>query len=733
MSKEKNQQNAENRKEKGPSSVLEMIRRRTGLLVGIVGLALVIFILESLLSSGRSIFGGDEASSVGYINGKKVDRNEFINRVEYQTNQVKSRRQSNDIDDQTRGQIVDYVWNQYINDLVVKPEYEKLGIFVGDDELYERVVTNPAPLVYSQLTDPNTGKTFEQLSTNGMLDPNKWKSFVQGANGDQEAFVKDLEQKVMFSRQAEKYAALIRKGLYITNAELKADYAQNRSGFNFDFVMKTYDQVSDSAVKVTDSDIQKYYNDHSYEFKNPETTRKIEYVSFNVTPSAEDLAAIESDAKRAAEGFKGKNLSEDSSFMAQESENGQINIQNMTRKTMTVRDSSIYTAAPGTVFGPYNEGAYFKIYKLESKSTVADSARVRHILIGTIDPQTQKPKKSKAQAKREADSLLTLIKEKKVTFDTLVKTVSDDMGSKDKGGDYGWFDEDKGFVDPFKYAGLKGKKGDISVVETMFGYHIIEVLDVSPTSHESYRVAQIFKPIVPSDETYRKVMAQANEFGGKNNTGEQFDKAVKEQKLTMRIGDNIRESDREIQPNITGAKEMVRWIYSAKKGEVGVFSFADKHIVAKVAAIKNKGILPLEDVKDDVAAKARQEKKADMLLQEFNAAGGKNIYEVADKLKLQVRKQDSIPASRHVVDGVHDDVLMGTLMGTKPGQMSKPCKGEAGVFVLDVRNVLPPKPMADNKEQRRELEGELGGRSEYEAMNVLKEKADIKDHKSRID
>jgi peptidyl-prolyl cis-trans isomerase D len=733
MSKEKNQQNAENRKEKGPSSVLEMIRRRTGLLVGIVGLALVIFILESLLSSGQSIFGGDEASSVGYINGKKVDRNEFINRVEYQTNQVKARRQSNDIDDQTRGQIIDYVWNQYINDLVIKPEYEKLGLFVGDDELYERVVTNPAPLVYSQLTDPNTGKTYEQLSTNGMLDPNKWKSFVQGASGDQEAFVKDLEQKVLFSRQAEKYSALIRKGLYVTNAELNAGYVQNRSAFNFDFVMKTYDQVADDAVKVTDSDIQKYYNDHSYEFKNPETTRKIEYVSFNVVPSAEDLAAIEADAKRAAEGFKGKTLSEDSSYMAQESENGQINIQNLTRKTMTVRDSSIYTAAPGTVFGPYNEGAYFKIYKLESVNTVADSARVRHILIGLTDPQTQKPKRTKAQAKKEADSLLTLIKEKKVTFDTLVKTVSEDLGSKDKGGDYGWFDEEKNFVDPYKYAGLMGKKGDISVVETMFGYHIIEVLDVSPTSHQSYKVAQILKPIVPSDETYRKVMAQANEFGGKNNTGELFDKAVKEQKLTMRIGDNIKESDREISPNINGAKEMVRWIYSAKKGDVGVFSFADKHIVAKVAAIKNKGILSLEDVKDDVAAKARQEKKADMLLQEFNAAGGKSINEVADKLKLQVRKQDSIPASRHVVDGVHDDVLMGTLMGTKAGQMSKPCKGEAGVFVLGVRNVISPKPLTDVKEQRREVEGEIGGRSEYEAMNVLKEKAEIKDHKSRID
>jgi peptidyl-prolyl cis-trans isomerase D len=733
MSNEKNAQPATPKKEQ--TSVLEKIRRRTGLLVGIVGLALIIFILESLLSSGQSIFGGDEMNSVGTINGKRIDRNDFITKVENLTNQVKQQRQSNEIDDQTRGQILETVWNQYINELVMKPELEKIGISVGESEVYDRVVVNPGSTVLQRLYDPKTNKIYEQFQDPmGNLDPNKWRQFVQNASGDMEIFVKGLEDDVKKSRTLEKYSALIRKGLYTTTAEAKSEYNLATTKLNFSYVVKTYDAVNDSVVKVTEADIQKYYNENGYLFKNTETTRKIEYVAFNVLPSTEDLQAIEKDAQRAAGEFKGKNMSEDSAFIAQESENGAITIQNFTKKSMIVRDSSIYTAAPGTVFGPYNEGAYFKIYKLEGIDKVADSARVRHILIGTVDPQTQQPKKAKAQAKREADSLLTLIKEKKLTFDTLVKTVSEDMGSRDKGGDYGWFDEEERYVDPYKYAGLMGTKGEIKVVETVYGYHIIEVLDVSTSFHTSYKVAQIFKLIAPSDETNQKTFAKANEFAGKNNTAELFDKGVEQEKLTKRVADNIKEGDRQL-PAIDQAREIVRWVYTANKGDVAVFSLADKHIVAKLSSIKNKGILPLEDVKDEVAQKALLAKKAEMFTAEFNskAANSKDINDIAAKLGLEVRVKDNISAKSHEVDGFHDDILMGTATGLKKGQMSKVTTGDMGVFVLAMKDIEQTASQADYKAMKMQLEQESAGRSDFEALNVLKELAEIEDHKSRID
>ncbi len=737
MSKEKNiQQQVDAEKKKEHTSVLEKIRRRTGLLVGIVGLALVIFILESLLGSGASIFGNDEMSTVGYINGKKIDRNDFVNRVEMQLNNFRQRNQTNDVDDATRTSVIDNVWQQYVSEIVVRPQFDKIGITVGDDEVYERVVANPVPFVLQQISDPNTGKVNEQIARpDGSLDLNKWKQVIQTLPADQEAGIRQIEDNVKNSRFYEKFRAIVNKGLYVTTAEAKEMFKAQNTKMNVSFVVKRYDALSDSAVKITDADIQKYYNDHSYEFMNPETTRSVEYVAFNVVPSPSDLEQIQKDAQRAASEFKGNSMRDDSAFMQQESENGNITVQDFTKKTMIVRDSTIFAAAPGTVYGPYNEGAYFKIYKLQAINSIADSAKVRHILIGINDPKTNQPKRSKEQAKKMADSLLLVIKSKAATFDTLVKTQSDDQGSLDKGGDYGWFDENKGFVDPFKNAGLMGTKGNISVVETQFGYHIIEVLDVSKGRHNSYKVAQIFKPIAPSDETNQKIFAEANQFGGVNNTAELFDKGVKEQKLVPRIADNIKEGDRQL-PNLANARDMVRWVYTAKKGDVSTFSFADKHIVAKLSGIKNKGVLPLEEVKDEVSGKVIREKKAEQFLGEFakQAGGAKNVEEVAAKMGLDVRKTEALLMnSRNVESLGPDDIFVGTAAGTKSGSTSKAVAGNNGVFILAVNSVASEPAPKDFNMEKAQIEQSMSGRSDYEILNALKEISDIEDHKSRID
>src|SRR4051812_29602978 len=102
-------------------SILEKIRSRTGLLVGLVGLALVIFILESLLGSGRSLFGSDQLT-VGKIAGKVIDYNEYTNKINSQIATIMQANPNATIDDKMREQIAESVWNQFITDLVIKPQ-----------------------------------------------------------------------------------------------------------------------------------------------------------------------------------------------------------------------------------------------------------------------------------------------------------------------------------------------------------------------------------------------------------------------------------------------------------------------------------------------------------------------------------------------------------------------------------------------------------------------------------
>lgn len=715
-------------------NVLESIRKRTGLLVGIVGLALVIFILESLLGSGASIFGGGDVNSVGVVNGKNIERNEFYTKVENQLNQIRQQKQSNEIDDQTRKQVVDYIFNSYISDLVIKPQYAKLGLSVGEDELYENMVVNPSNIVIQRLTDPNTRQLNPQFALpDGSLDRNKWKQVVAGVTGDQELAVKQMEEDVANTRLAEKYSQLIKKAVYVTSAEAKRDYDRQATKMSVSFVYKRYDSVSDSAVKVTDDDIKKYYEENKYKYVNNTASRKIEYVSFPIAPSIDDVAAIEKNAMEIADAFKTKKASEDSAFMMVESENGQIVVQDFSRKNMVLRDTTIYTDAIGTVYGPYNEGAYFKIYKLSAVSSVHDSTKVRHILIGTINPQTQQPTRDKKAAKKTADSLLVLIKEKKVTFDTLVKTISEDKGSVEKGGDYGWWNETANWVEPFKQFGLTNAKGELAVVETMFGYHIMEVVDVSATGHKNYRLEQIFKPIVPSEETTKRIFDEAKQFAGENSSGELFDKGVETKKLTKRLADNITESDITI-PGLENAKDLIRWVYSANKNDVNLFSYNDKHMVVKVASIKEKGYLPLEDVKDEVTALVIQQKKAELFINEFKAKASNSIEELAKKLNLEAVNQDNLNPTSHNVQGVgHEDVLVGTASGMKAGTTSKPLAGDMGVFVVKLNAVTAGAPQKDYKDHQKMLEQMYTYRADQEFYTALKEKANIENHTGRFE
>jgi peptidyl-prolyl cis-trans isomerase D len=715
-------------------SILEKIRSRTGLLVGLVGLALAIFILESLLGSGQNLFGSDN-TTVGTINGKKIDFMEYNNRINERIALIMQSNPQANIDDNLRSQIGEYVWNQLITDRVIKPEYKKTGIAVSEEELYQLMLVNPHSIIIQKLTDPNTGRIYEAFSRpDGSLDITKLNQWVNRQNPDEERFWIGLEKDISDMRQAEKYIGMIKKGLYVTTAEAKAAYKAQNAQMNVAYVVKRYNAVGDSAVKLTEDDIQSYYKNHQYEFKNAETSRKIEYVSYDVVPSEEDLANLEKDMQRIADEFKAKPIKEDSSYIAQESEGGQVTISNLTKKTMVIRDSSVYTDAPGTVYGPYNEGAYLKVYKLEAVKSIADSARVRHILIGLNDPRTKQERPAPV-AKRMADSLLTLIKEKKVTFDTLVKTVSEDPGSIEKGGDYGWWDENAGWVQPFKDAGLEGTKGEIKVVETQFGYHIIEVLDLAPTRHTVYTVAQIFKLIAPSAETTKEYFKKANEFAGQNNTGEAFEKAVETQKLNKRLAE-VKEADRSL-PGLENTKELAKWVYSANKGDVSqVLEFKDKFIVAHLVGIREKGILPLEEVKDEVTQKARREKKANMFIEEFNTktAGAKTIDDVATKMNLMADKQENLNFAAFNVMGLgREDALIGTAAGIKAGTLSKPVMGDNGVFVVAVNSIDEGTAPADYKNQQKQSEQMLGGRVDYELFNALKEKANIEEHRSRFE
>ena len=723
-------------------SVLESLRKRSGLLVTIVGLALFAFVLTGLFENS-SIFGG-AGNTVGEIAGKSIEYNVFNAKVQEAIENKKQNSRRATLPENETDEIIQQTWNQFINEEVMSKEYAKLGISVSNEELYDLMVDHPHPTLIRNLSDPQTGKinpAFADPAT-GALSPAKIREFTQAMNPEQEKQWSQLENYIRQTRIIEKYNNLIKKGLNVTTSVAKRNFIAQNTNSTIKYVEKKYSSAPDNTVTFTEDDLKTYYNAHQSEYKQ-ETSRKIEYVSFDIAPSQEDRAIAGKDMQRIAANFKTTKPTEDSSFVIAESDSRMIDESFHTKGTLSPQIDSIMFKEPiGTIVGTYEENGTLKVSKLTGTKTSADSAKVRHILIAYAGSgASETAKRTKLQAKSTADSLLGLLK-KGGKFADFVEKYSDDNGKKmpldkkegegypGKGGDYGWLNANSQFVESFKNAGLDHKKGDLLVVESQFGYHIIEVLEAKG-AQKKVQVATIERKLEPSSKTMQAIFLQASEFAGKNSTNELFQQAVINNKLNKRIADNIKENDKTI-PGIESARPLIRWAYENKKGVVSEpKEFGNKYVVAVVTDIKEKGFALLEEVKDDVTTKVVKKKKSELFTNELNAAmaGGTAINEIATKMKLNLGQAENINFNSNVIPGAGNEAsVIGAISVQKAKTMSKPLTGKEGVFMVYTESVTYAPALKDYKAQQAQAISQLQPRVDYEVYDALKTNANVIEH-----
>ncbi|HEX8516797.1 MAG TPA: peptidylprolyl isomerase [Bacteroidia bacterium] len=725
------------------TSILESLRKRSGLLVAIVGIALMAFVLTGLFSSPESMFGGSD-QLVGEIAGKKIKYENFKPKVdEAVENQKRSSGKTSLTESETDG-IVQQVWNQQINEFVMTKEYEKLGIAVSDEELYDLMVENPHSALVRQLSDPQTGRAIERFADpqTGQISPVKLKEFTQAMTDEEEAQWLQLENYVRQVRVIEKYNNLIKKGLYVTTAVAKRNYTVQNTNANIRYVVKNYKLVADSTIKPTEAELNEYYSTHQNEFKQ-EASRKVEYITYDIAPSQEDFDNVKKDLEKVAAEFKEQKPADDSSFVISESDSRFVDQGYHAAGTLSpMIDTIMFKSEVGTVVGPYLENGTYLISKLTGVKTSADSAKVRHILIAYAGSGASDTKLTKEQAKKLADSLLAALKSGKGKFTDMVEKYSDDRGKtkpadkKDgeyymgKGGDYGWLNAKSQFVPAFIDAGLDNKKGDIVIAESNYGYHIIEVLD-SKGAQKKVQVASIDKKVEPSSKTITAVYSEANKFAGTYNTNELFQKAVIDQKLNKRSPEPIKESDRTI-PGLEDPKLLIRWAYEKEKGAVSEpMEFGSKYIVAVLTEVREKGIASMEESKDALTEKVIREKKAEMFTKEFNdaMAGGAAIESVAAKLKLAVENAPNVNFNTAAIPGsANEPAVMGVVSTLKAKSMSKPVKGREGVFLVYVDAITPAPEQKDMKAQQMAEMQQIAPRVDFEVFDALKGNANITEH-----
>ena len=175
-------------------SVLESLRKRSGLLVALVGIALLAFVLMGLFQRDSSLFGRGD-NEVGEIAGKSIDIKEFKAKVDEAAEMQKRNNNKPSLDQNEMDNIVQQVWNQMINEQVLNKEYEKLGIAVSDEELYDLMVDHPHPALLRNLSDPQTGKIAPMFADDktGEVSPAKIRQFTQSMTDEHEKSWAQLE------------------------------------------------------------------------------------------------------------------------------------------------------------------------------------------------------------------------------------------------------------------------------------------------------------------------------------------------------------------------------------------------------------------------------------------------------------------------------------------------------------------------------------------------------------
>lgn len=703
-------------------ATLQTIRDKAGILIALViGLALLAFVLGDFFGRGGGpAFGSKKLFELAEINGKSISYKVYEQKIQNLIEVYKLIGRSV-VDEATNESIREQTWQQLIRDYVLADEYKELGITVSSDELFDLVQgNNPHPIIRNLFSDPQTG----QINKSALIQ------FLKTLDNDpgQRAYWLFLENEILQDRTFTKYNNLIKKGLYVTHIQAEQEYLSSNRRIDMSYVVQRFNSVPDSLVNITQPDLDKYYKDHKRDYKQT-ASRDIEYIAFEVVPSGEDIkhaedwiSNIKKDFEESEETPQFINLSADTPFDDKNYKPDEL--------PETIKEF-ILNANVGDVFGPYFEEETYKLAKLVAINYLPDSVHARHILISPNQNRNYE------QAKSEADSLKNLI-EGGIDFAIVATINSDDQGSAQLGGDLGWFEEGT-MIKPFNDACFEGKKGDITVVESQFGFHIIEILDQG-TTVKKYKTGILDRKVEPGSSTYQNVYAEASRFAGLNDTYDKFIAAVAEQGLEKRTANDIQETDKQI-PGLESPRALIRAVYDSKENEIvldyndqAVFELGNMFVVAYLTSVREEGFAPLKQARSDVEFNVRKIKKAEKIKEDLKAEiyQTESLEDLAVRLNLKVEEAGSISLNSFSIPGAGiEPVVIATAVNSPLDTISSPIAGNNGVYIIRVNNISEPEG-SDFEIEKTRLNNNYQARANYEAFEALKKIANIVDKRSKF-
>ena len=698
-------------------AVLQKIRVKFGLAISIIiALALLSFIIDPN-TLGSALQSMSSKYDVGQIAGKRVSYTDFQENVDKFTTIHQIATGSSVQNEQTQIQIRNAAWQDYLDRYMLVKNARNAGVRVGEDEVVDLTTgSNISPVLAQNpaFQDPETGA----------YSADALRNFVQEATSDVDEsgrgkmFWNYLQNAVLTQKYYDKYGALFVNANAMPKVFTDKAVAEANATADIEYVSVPLN-YADTTVQVSSSEISAYYKVHKEEYKQ-NAGRDIEYVVYEVTPSAADIEATSDEIEsRLAEFGSTTNVK---AFLLRNSE-APYSEYWYSRNELANNLSSdiadyVFSGAEG-VSPVYKNGEMFRAVKTIGSAMVPDSVYVKHILLQGAD------------SRHLADSLCGVIA-KGGNFANLAALYSADKNSADGGemGSLGWFTQS--YTIPGFESVVTAELNKPFVLNTQYGSHVVMVTKrTKPVAKK--QVAVLEKTALASQDTFNEYYAKANRFatlaGG---TYDGYKRAVDSTGVYSHPMNNVTEATANY-GSISQAKEITRWVFDNKPGKASnIITINNNYFfVVAVKASREEGYRDVKDVAPGIRDILRNRKLVDLAVKEVSEkmAGLETLEQIAQACNGTVNTATDVAFGGTGMPSV-EPALVGAVSVAPEGQIVGPVAGRATVYVFKVTgretgSFFTEEDARNNEKQKVQYSAQM-------IVPTMMEYDDVKDNRARF-
>ena len=706
-------------------ATLQKIRNRAGLLIAVVGVALLAFILGDLLTSGNTFFRKLQDRAF-VVDGDIVSTGTYFDRVtEWEEFQKMISGQSS-LDENAISQIRDIVYEQMVKERLLDDQAKRLGLSVSKEELNDLVHGESISPLLQQLplfVNPETG----------MFDRNTLVNFIATISTDESTLPVEqvqmvrqykaiwmfLENMIKYQRLEEKYGALLSAAVMANDIEAKTTFEQSQQSADIMYTVQNYYTIPDSVANVTDADIKRYYSDNQHLFKTDVPMAKITYFSKEIVPSDEDFDQVEAQTPEVYERL----ISTDNvaSVVSEYSDRPFIDAYVASNLLTAEERSFVESAEVSDVHGPFKDDNSFKLFKYMGKTIAPDSVKIR--MIGIPHSMAN-------------DSLVTALIDSlhtEIVDGASFVDIANELNPQSNGGELGWVRE----IDLAQAGGGVAQKvfetptGSVTKLE-MPGQRSLIYVEEKTAPVTKYKLAVVNMPVIVSDKTQNNIDNELNQFVSDPEVKSNFVEKAREEGYSVVPGYTVSASDHSL-GQTPSSRQVINWAFNGKEGAVRKFDLSNSRIIARVDRLVPAGVAPLSEVSDFIKSILLRDKKAETIIEDLKSKQLLSMNDYAEAMDSKIDSVRFVDFHTQNISNLGNEPVLNAYAAYGPlNTVVGPLKGNLGVYVINVINREKSEGEYNADSQKAQLQVNTMYRLQNQAVEVLKDKMKVVDNRYKF-